>query len=75
MKTYMALDGLRWSRDSASVHCNVPRSAVFGRSGGRVSFLKIIERAVLLCFLDVFDDGVDDELHVVVGDPWAAGEA
>ena len=37
--------------------------------------LKIIERAVLLCFLDVFDDGVDDELHVVVGDPWAAGEA
>ena len=42
---------------------------------GRVSVLKIIERAVLLCFLDVFDDGVDDELHVVVGDPWAAGEA
>ena len=37
--------------------------------------LKIIERAVLLCFLDVFDDGVDDELHVVVGDPWAAREA
>ena len=34
MKTYMALDGLRWSRDSASVHCNMPRSAVFGRSGG-----------------------------------------
>ena len=37
--------------------------------------LKIIERAVLLCLLDVFFDGVDDELHVVVGDPWAAGEA
>ena len=34
MKTYMALDGLRWSRDSGSVHCNMPRSAVFGRSGG-----------------------------------------
>ena len=30
----MALDGLRWSRDSGSVHCNMPRSAVFGRSGG-----------------------------------------
>ena len=37
--------------------------------------LKIIERAVLLCFLDVFDDGVDDEFYIVVGDPWAAGEA
>ena len=36
MKTYMALDGLRWSRDSGSVHCNMPRSAVFGRSGGGV---------------------------------------
>ena len=34
MKTYMALDGLRWSRDSGSVHCNMPGSAVFGRSGG-----------------------------------------
>lgn len=34
MKTYMALDGLRWSRDSGSVHCNMPRSTVFGRSGG-----------------------------------------
>ena len=32
----MALDGLRWSRDSGSVHCNMPRSAVFGRSGGGV---------------------------------------
>ena len=37
--------------------------------------LKIIERAVLLCFLDVFDDGVDDEFYIVVGDPWTAGEA
>ena len=37
--------------------------------------LKIIERAVLLCLLDVFFDGVDDEFYVVVGDPWAAGEA
>ena len=34
MKTYMALDGLRWSRDSGSVHCNMPGSVVFGRSGG-----------------------------------------
>ena len=35
MKTYMALDGLRWSRDSGSANCDMPRSAVFGRSGGR----------------------------------------
>ena len=36
MKTYMALDGLRWSRDSGSVHCNMPGSVVFGRSGGGI---------------------------------------
>ena len=30
----MALDGLRWSRDSGSANCDMPRSAVFGRSGG-----------------------------------------
>ena len=34
MKTYMALDGLRWSRDSGSANCDIPRSAVFGRPGG-----------------------------------------
>ena len=34
MKTYMALDGLRWSRDSGSANCDMPRSAVFGRSVG-----------------------------------------
>ena len=36
MKTYMALDGLRWSRDSGSANCDIPRSAVFGRPGGGV---------------------------------------
>lgn len=36
MKTYMALDGLRWSRDSGSANCDMPRSAVFGRSGGGI---------------------------------------
>lgn len=36
MKIYMALDGLRWSRDSGSVHCNMPGSVVFGRSGGGI---------------------------------------
>ena len=34
MKTYMALDGLRWSRDSGSANCDMPQSAVFGRPGG-----------------------------------------
>ena len=36
MKTYMALDGLRWSRDSGSANCDIPRSAVFGRPVGGV---------------------------------------
>ena len=39
MKTYMALDGLRWSRDSGSANCDMPRSAVFGRPGGGVGVL------------------------------------
>ena len=46
MKTYMALDGLRWSRDSGSVHCNMPRSAVFGRSGGGKSNILILLAAM-----------------------------
>lgn len=40
MKTYMALDGQRWSRGGGSVHCNMPRSAVFGRPGGRFSLTR-----------------------------------
>ncbi len=38
MKTYMPLDGLRWSRDSGSAHCDMPQSAVLGRSGGGYQF-------------------------------------
>ena len=34
MKTYMPLNGLRWSRNSGSANCDIPRSAVFGRPGG-----------------------------------------
>ena len=50
MKTYMALDGLRWSRDSGSANCDMPRSAVFGRSGGGqigdcISVKKLIKSA------------------------------
>ena len=43
MKTYMALDGLRWSRDSGSANCDMPRSAVFGRSGGGAELYDNIE--------------------------------
>ena len=35
MKTYMPLNGLRWSRNSGSANCDMPQSAVFGRPGGK----------------------------------------
>ena len=34
MKTYMHLNGLRWSRNSGSANCDMHQSAVFGRTGG-----------------------------------------
>ena len=34
MKTYMPLNGLRWSRNSGSANCDMPQSVVFGQSGG-----------------------------------------
>ena len=37
MKTYMPLNGLRWSRNSGSANCDMPQSAVFGRPGGGLS--------------------------------------
>ena len=36
MKTYMPLNGLRWSRNSGSANCDMPQSVVFGRPGGGV---------------------------------------
>ena len=48
MKTYMALDGLRWSRDSGSANCDIPRSAVFGRPGG--GFLIVIISVIVFYF-------------------------
>ena len=57
MKTYMALDGLRWSRDSGSANCDMPRSAVFGRPGGgdRVKLQKIydIDNKSVAYFLNI----------------------
>ena len=38
MKTYMPLNGLRWSRNSGSANCDMPQSAVFGRPGGEGRF-------------------------------------
>ena len=34
MKTYMPLNGLRWSRNSGSANCDMPQSVVFGRPVG-----------------------------------------
>lgn len=39
MKTYMPLNGLRWSRNSGSANCDMPQSAVFGRPGGVLMIL------------------------------------
>ena len=39
MKTYMPLNGLRWSRNSGSANCDMPQSAVFGRPGGVYNLL------------------------------------
>ena len=36
MKTYMPLNGLRWSHNSGSANCDMPQSVVFGRPGGRM---------------------------------------
>ena len=36
MKTYMPLDGFRWSCDSDSALCDIPQTNVLGQAGGRV---------------------------------------
>ena len=36
MKTYMPLNGLRWSHNSGSANCDMPQSVVFGRPGGGI---------------------------------------
>ena len=35
MKTYMPLDGFRWSCDSDSALCDIPQTNVLGQAGGR----------------------------------------
>ena len=34
MKTYMPLDGFRWSCDSDSALCDIPQTNVLGQAGG-----------------------------------------
>lgn len=41
MKTYMPLNGLRWSRNSGSANCDMPQSAVFGRPGGGMPYFPL----------------------------------
>ena len=56
MKTYMPLNGLRWSRNSGSANCDMPQSAVFGRPGGgyfskyhpQCLFMSIADRVAML---------------------------
>lgn len=37
MKTYMPLDGFRWSCDSDSALCDIPQTNVLGQAGGVVN--------------------------------------
>ena len=48
MKTYMPLNGLRWSRNSGSANCDMPQSVVFGRPGGGAYFWKNKPRSPIL---------------------------
>ena len=56
MKTYMPLNGLRWSRNSGSANCDMPQSVVFGRPVGQTSLPSLpFARVVLpvMCLLTV----------------------
>ena len=47
----MPLNGLRWSRDSGSAHCDMPQSAVLGRPGGGLCHcLPVFDSVLLLVF-------------------------
>ena len=64
MKTYMPLNGLRWSRNSGSANCDMPQSAVFGRPGGggkqniRFSpelstFAAVLQESIQVCLMNI----------------------
>lgn len=42
MKTYMPLDGFRWSCDSDSALCDIPQTNVLGQAGGGLYFDSIM---------------------------------
>jgi len=46
MKTYMPLDGFRWSCDSDSALCDIPQTNVLGQAVGvlRIFFLFIFAK-------------------------------
>lgn len=50
MKTYMPLNGLRWSRNSGSANCDMPQSVVFGRPDGGT----LVENGEDICLKDLF---------------------
>lgn len=60
MKTYMPLNGLRWSRNSGSANCDMPQSAVFGRPGGGFTPLmkNSYTRELLMRFSSIINDGI-----------------
>ena len=45
MKTYMPLDGFRWSCDSDSALCDIPQTNVLGQAGGEIIQLSLIKIA------------------------------
>lgn len=47
MKTYMPLDGFRWSCDSDSALCDMRQTNVLGRAGGCV-FLVFFKKTLTL---------------------------
>ena len=51
MKTYMPLNGLRWSRNSGSANCDMPQSVVFGRPGGVKFFHILLQKLFLIVCL------------------------
>ena len=56
MKTYMPLDGFRWSCDSDSALCDIPQTNVLGQAGGgsntKISeFSDICKHWIIYCYL------------------------
>ena len=53
MKTYMPLDGFRWSCDSDSALCDIPQTNVLGQAGGGKSHCLSVLHGQLLHRLQV----------------------